>query len=133
MAAIGGFYYKQNNTQKAIQSYQQLIALCEASKGLKAYIPLVYKWLGQVYKDSRDYTNSLLNYNKSLDLLQKDKSNPGATSETMFVLNALGDLSNEMGNWETAKVHYVKALELAQQMFYEAGEASSYLGLARPT
>ncbi len=87
----------------------------------------VYGWIGQVYDDNKDYTNALLNYQKSLALLEANKS----TEKYCNIYNRIGKAYREQGNMEQSLEYHYKALRVAEELKTEDGMASSYMHLAR--
>jgi class 3 adenylate cyclase len=137
LASLGGFYYKQANTPKAIETYQKVIALAEAKKDLHDKIPSVYRWMGQVYKDAKDYTKSLHSYEKSLEGLRKQKDTASLLNVPLVkfyianVLGGLGDTYQEKGEFAKAADHHLQEARIHKEFKYEPNIALAYLGVAR--
>ncbi len=112
LAATGGFYYKVNNKEKALEYYHKVILLCTANKDLKNSEGVVYKWIGQVYRDDKDYTNSLLNYEKSLSMLESAND----LWRVKDVLNDIGTLFYEQGRYAEALEYYYKSLKISDEL-----------------
>ncbi len=127
LAALGGFYYKIHNVEKALEYYHKVIELCEAKKDMKDRSGSVYGWIGQVYDDNKDYANALLNYQKSLALLEANKR----TEKYVNIYNRIGQAYREQGNMEQSLEYHFMALRVAEELKSEDGIASSYLHLAR--
>ena len=91
LAALGGFYRTQHNTSKALEYYNKLIVICASYRKPDHNAGSAYKWIGMVYSDNNDYSNALLNFEKSLHL--NDSS--GDIYETARVLDEIGSLYNK--------------------------------------
>lgn len=139
LGALGGFYYKQANTPKAIETYQKVIALLEAKKELRDRVPSVYNWMGQVYKDAKDYAKSIKSYEKSLEGFKKQKDTAsllnvlGIKFKIAGVLGGLGDTYQEKGDFAKAADYHLQEARIYKdpKFEYEPGLASAYLGVAR--
>ena len=126
LGAVGGFYYTLHNTEKALEYYNRLIELCNAKKDIEHNVGSVYKWIGIVYRDNKDYENSLLNYKKSLSIVEgKD------WVQEMIVLDAIGEVYNEMGDFTKAIEYHSKAIKIAERLKSEEDLGRSYTFLAR--
>jgi class 3 adenylate cyclase len=138
LASLGGFYYKQANTPKAIETYQKVIALAEAKKDLHNRIPSVHNWMGQVYRDAKDYTKSLQSYEESLEGFRKQKDTasqinvPRTKYAIASVLGGLGDTYQEKGDFAKAADYHLQEARILKELKDEPALASSaYLGVAR--
>ncbi|QMU27103.1 adenylate/guanylate cyclase domain-containing protein [Adhaeribacter radiodurans] len=131
LAALGGFYYKQNNIPKTIETYHKVIALGEAKKDLKQRVPGVYKWMGQVYKDAKDYTQSVHYYEKSLEGYKKQKNLPNTRLSIAYVLGGLGEVYQAKRDFAKATDYYLQAAKIVAELKDEYGLASAYWGVAR--
>lgn len=137
LAALGGFYYKQANTPKAIETYQKVIALAEAKKELHDRIPWVYSWMGQVYKDAKDYTKSIESYEKSLEGFKKQKDAaspinvPGIKFNIASVLGGLGDTYQVKGDFAKAADYHLQEARMLKELKEDYALAWAYMGMAR--
>ena len=127
MAAVGGFYYTLHNVDKALEYYNKLIELCRTKKDLDHNVGSVYKWIGLVYKDNGDYTNSLLNFQKSLSVFDSSKDK----WQVKNVLDEMGTVYNKQGHLAKAIDYHLKALKIAQELNAESDIGWFYHLLAR--
>lgn len=131
LAALGGFYYKQNNIPKAVETYQKVIALVEAKTELKEKVPFVYNWMGQVYKDAKDFTKSLQYYGKSLEGFNEQKNVMSVRLSIASVLSGFGDVYQDMGKFARAADYHLQASKIVAESKIESAIAVAYLGVAR--
>jgi class 3 adenylate cyclase len=119
MAAVGGFYYTLHNVDKALEYYNKLIAICNSKNDLDHNVGSVYKWIGIVYKDNKDYVKSLLNFQKSLSVFDSTKEN----WQTKNVLDEMGAVYNKQGDLVKAIECHLKSLKIAEELKSESGIA----------
>jgi adenylate cyclase len=131
LAALGGFYYKQNNIPKAIETYHKVIALAEAKKDLKEQVPDVYTWMGQVYKDAKDFTQSVHYYEKSLEEYKKQKNLGYTRYYIAYALGGLGEVYQAKRDFAKAADYYLQAAKIVTELKDESYLALAYLGVAR--
>jgi signal transduction histidine kinase len=112
LAAVGGFYYTRHNTVKALEYYNKLIQICTKQSKLYHNQGSVYKWIGMVYSDNNDYSNALLNFEKSLAL----NNTAGDIYETADVLNEIGKVYNRQGDFKTAINYHARSVKIADSL-----------------
>jgi adenylate cyclase len=127
LAAMGGFYYTLHNADKALEYYNQLIELCNAKKDMDHDVGSVYKWIGLVYEDKGDYTNSLLYFQKSLSVFDLTKNK----WQVKKVLDETGTVYYKQGDLSKAIDFHLNALKIAQELNAESDIGWSYQLLAR--
>ncbi len=115
LAAIGGFYYTLHNVDKALEYYNKLIAICNSKKDIDHNIGSVYKWIGLVYMDNRDYENSLLYFKRSLLVFDSTKNKEQVTD----VLNETGMVYYKQGDFVKAIECHLKSLKIAEELKWE--------------
>lgn len=125
LAGMAGFYYKTHNVEKSLELYHKVISIYEAKKW-NDLIGWVYKWIGDLYEDNGDYSNSLLNYEKSLKLLES--INNGERFVT--VLNKIGSIYNLQGNSTKALEFHQRALKKSEEIRSQYYIASSHYYMA---
>jgi two-component system, NtrC family, sensor kinase len=132
LAAVGGFYYTRHNTTKALEYYNQLIELSAQQANLQHNAGIVYKWIGMTYSDKNDYSNALLNFEKSLAL----NNAAGDIFETATVLNEIGKVYNKQGDFEKAISYHSRSVRIADSSHIEGMKpvwlhllAQDYFGL----
>ena len=112
LAALGGFYRTQHNTAKALEYYHKLIGICASYKKPDHNVASVYKWIGMVYSDNKDYNNALLNFEKSRHLFDSS----GDIYETARVLNEIGSVYNKKGDFDKAIVYHSRIVGIADSL-----------------
>ncbi|MFM6925887.1 MAG: tetratricopeptide repeat protein [Ferruginibacter sp.] len=109
LAAIGGFYLKQHNNNKALEYYNRLIVLCAAQDHRYQKTGLVYEWIGMTYSDQGDYSNALLNFEKSLRLFDSADNH----YETATVLNEIGLIYAKQKDFSKAMTFHSRVVSMA--------------------
>ena len=112
LGAVGGYYYTKHNTAKALEYYNKLIEICAKQSRFYHNQGSVYKWIGLVYSDNKDYSNALLNFEKSLAL----NNTAGNIYETANVLNEIGTVYNKQGDFKTAINYHTHSVKIADSL-----------------
>ncbi len=95
------------NYQESIKKYRQLLK----EKLTNYQIIEVFEGLGDTYKSINDVENSVVNYQKGLDIAQKHQIIPKVTD-----LNSkLGEIFAQSGNKKEAEVYFGNSLKLAKK------------------
>ncbi|MFT3910260.1 MAG: tetratricopeptide repeat protein [Ferruginibacter sp.] len=114
LAAMGGFFYKQHNTVKALEYYNKLIGICEKQTRPGFNAGSAYKWIGMLYSDHNDFETALLNFEKSLHLFDSARN----SYEIARVLNEIGSVYNKQGNYEKALGYHSRSVRIADSLHW---------------
>ncbi|MGG9962197.1 tetratricopeptide repeat protein [Ferruginibacter sp. SUN106] len=124
LAALGGFYYKQHNTAKALEYYNHLFEIYKQQTDPEHNIGSVYKWMGMTYNDAGDYANALQNFEKSRFAFKA----AGDIYETANVLNETGSMYNKQKDFEKALAYHERSVKIADSLkWYTAKPEWLYL------
>ena len=112
LAAVGGFYYTRHNSGKALEYYNKLLEICAKQTKSSHNEGSVYKWIGMTYSDHNDYSNALLNFEKSLRM----NYSAGNIYEAANVLNEIGSVHNKQGDFEKAIIYHTRSVKIADSL-----------------
>ncbi|MEP7170613.1 MAG: tetratricopeptide repeat protein, partial [Bacteroidota bacterium] len=121
--SMGVLYGQLLNIEKSRDFFHMAISLSDKSE-----VWWLYAAMGGMFKENKDYENSLLNYQKSLSIAE-EKKNKVWVKES---LDNIGMLYTTQGDIDKALSYHFKALKIAkEELKSENGIAWSYLRLVR--
>jgi signal transduction histidine kinase len=132
---FGGFYSIRNNMGKALEYFTKILELCRTNPDLGPELPEVYRMIGEIYKDSKDYKNALTNFEKSLARSEEQKN----YYNFMVTVFNMGEMYSSQGDFEKAASYHTRAIQLADSIgsmkgmwgYLQYSLAQDYIGLKK--
>jgi tetratricopeptide (TPR) repeat protein len=125
MVKIADVHINSKNFDKAIESVEEAVIYAEKTSDEELLMRSHY-YFSLAYRGKFEYKKALEFTNRSLEIAEK-------TENIWFMgncLNAIGDLNEMMGNFDTALENYQKAREIYEESSLTPGLAIVYFNLA---
>lgn len=120
-ANLAFYYYEQAMYKDAVPTFLDVILKVKSETTVEVYnAPLVFKQIAYFLDFSKDYSESIYFFKKSLSLTKDNDS------EKASILNSIANSYKDIGNYDQADYYNELALKYAQQNGFTIREAKIY-------
>jgi len=120
----GNQYYRNNQYQQALQTYQQVLAIYREI-GDSTGEAVALHFIGAVYNQLDDYSEALKFYRQSLAIYRAIPYNQGEAR----ILNSIGGVYQQQGQYNQALEYYQQSLTLRRNIKDRVGEGETLTNL----
>ncbi len=125
---VGSVYFRQGELQRALEHYQQTLAIRQEISGLRPqFFGFTLRNMANVYAGQKRYEEAEQHYLMAIDSFSADRNN-------QFIIQArrlLGEMLVDMGRYQEAEGNYRTALQYAEQINNQGARGRVYLNLGR--
>lgn len=127
LAQIGWFHRELGEFDKALETYRQVIAICDELKpeGQSAKADAL-SWMGLIHSELGQVALELECLHKQLEIWQ-DLNNPGKQAKT---LQSIGRVHLELAQWQQGLDSYQQALAIYRELDDAGGKANALVSIA---
>jgi len=113
---IGEIFFKKNESDKAINSYNKGLELAKTQKDSLTYAYKLFA-LGELFYNNNDYPNAFKVFQRSQNICKLAGYRIGES----WSVGYLGLIYQSLGDWEEAEKHHLEHLKLSKQYDVKRG------------
>jgi tetratricopeptide (TPR) repeat protein len=114
MKNLAEFYYVWSNYDESLEFYKECLEI--SSKQSSFEMAFILNKLGLVYEMKEDFTESLANHHKSIDIYEKITKN-NSTIQYLTALNNTANVYKKMGEYDKALEYFEKSENQTKKIF----------------